>query len=128
MFPFTSSHWIGILFPVVIIFLLYLRPLQNHLYRLVVVSLDLEVGDPAVPLCGRDLTMPQEVLNGSKVCIGVEELRGHRVAKAMAGNVEFAFSRIVLHPLLNASYRYRLPLRVPFCTRNNLFPLGLFAR
>ena len=81
-----------------------LRPLQNHLHRLVIVSLDLEVGDPAVPLRCGNLPMPQEVLNGSKISIGIEKLSGHGVAKPMAGDVQFAFSRIGFYPLLDASH------------------------
>ena len=104
MFLFASSHWIWTLFPVVIIFPLCLRPLQNHLHRLVVVSLNLEVRYPAVALRGGNLIMPQKVLNGSKISIGVEKLRGHGVAQPMTGDVQLAFSRIVFHPLLDASH------------------------
>ena len=81
-----------------------LRPLQDHLHRLVVVSLDFEVGDPAVPLGRGNLTMAQEVLNSSQVRIGVEKLSGHGVAEAMAGDVQPAFSCIGFHPLLDASH------------------------
>src|SRR3990172_4935407 len=91
--------------PFVVILLLCLRPLQNHLHGLVVVSLDLEVRYPAVALRGGDLTMPQKVLNGSKVSISIEKLRGHGVAKPMTRDVEPTFSRIVFDPLLDASYR-----------------------
>jgi hypothetical protein len=48
--------------------------------------------------------MPQEVLNGSQIRIGIEKLSGHRVAKAMAGHVQSAFSGIIFHPLLDASH------------------------
>ena len=82
-----------------------LRPLQDHLHGLVVVSLDLEVRYPAVPLGGRNLAMPQEVLDGSKVSIGVEKLRGHGVAKPMTRDVQPALSRIAFDPLLDASDR-----------------------
>ena len=81
-----------------------LCPLQDHLHGLVVVSLDFEVRDPAVTLCRSNLTMAQEVLNGGQIRIGVEKLSGHGVAKAMAGDVQPAFSRIVFHPLLDASH------------------------
>lgn len=70
-------------FPFVFVLILCLRPLQNYLHGLVVVSLDLEVRYPAVALRCGNLAMPQEILNGRKVSIGVEELRGHSVAKPM---------------------------------------------
>ena len=72
---------------------------------LVVVSLDLEVRYPAVPLGCGNLAMPQEVLDGSKVSIGVEKLRGHGVAKPMTRDVQPALSRIAFDPLLDASNR-----------------------
>ncbi len=84
---------------------LCLRPLQNHFHGFVVVSLDLEIRDPAVPLGGGDLAMPEKVLNGRKVRIGIEKLRGHGVAQPMAGDVQFAFARIVFHSLLDAAHR-----------------------
>jgi hypothetical protein len=74
--------------------LLCLRPLQNYLHGLVIVSLDLEVRYPAVALgCGY-LAMRQEILNGRKASIGIEELRGHSVAKSMTRDIQHAFSRI----------------------------------
>ena len=90
--------------PFVVILSSCLRPLQNHFHGLVVVSLDLEVRYPAVPLGCGNLAMPQKVLNGSKIRIGVEELSGHGVAKTMAGDVQPGFSGIIFHPLLDASH------------------------
>ncbi len=90
--------------PVVIISLLCLRPLQDHLHRFIVVSLDLEVRDPAVPLGCGNLAMPQKVLNGSQIRISVEKLGGHGVAQPMAGDVQLAFPRIVFHSLLDAAH------------------------
>jgi len=58
--------------PLVLILSSCLRPLQDHLHGLVVVSLDLEVRYPAVALGCGNLAMPQEVLDGSKISIGVE--------------------------------------------------------
>ena len=100
--------------PFVVILLLCLRPLQDHLHGLVVVSLDLEVRYPAVALRGGNLAMPQEVLNGRQISIGVEKLRGHGVAKPMTRDVESALSRIVFDPLLDASTDSGLPLIGPF--------------
>ena len=91
--------------PFVVILFWCLRPLQDHLDGLVVVSLDLEVCYPAVALRGGDLAMPQKVLNGRKVSIGIEELRGHSMAKPMTRDVQSTFSRIVFDPLLDASHR-----------------------
>src|SRR4030043_1937208 len=91
--------------PFVVILLLCLRPLQNHLHGLVVVSLDLEVCYPAVALRGGNLAVPQKALNGCKVSIGIEKLRGHGVAKPMTRDVQPALSCIVFDPLLNASHR-----------------------
>ena len=90
--------------------LLCLRPLQNHLHGLVVVSLDLEVCYPAVALRCGNLAMSQKVLNGSKVGIGIEKLRGHGVAKPMTRDVQPALSRIVFDPLLDTSHRYAVCL------------------
>ena len=84
-----------------IIFFLCLRPLQNNLHGLVIVSLNLEVRYPAVALGGGNLAMPQEVLNGRKVRIGIEKLRGHGVAKPMTRDIQFALSRIAFDPLLD---------------------------
>jgi hypothetical protein len=92
--------------PFILILLLCLRPLQDHLHGLVVISLDLEVRHPAVALRGGNLAMPQEFLNGSKISIGVEKLCGHSVPKPMTRDVQLALSRIVFDPLLNTSYRY----------------------
>ena len=89
--------------PFVVILSSCLRPLQDHFHGLVVVSLDLEVRDPAVPLGRGNLIVPQEVLNGSQIRIGVEKLSGHGMAKAMARDIQLAFTRIGFHPLLDAS-------------------------
>ena len=91
--------------PFVVILFLRLRPLQYHLHGLIVVSLDLEVRYPAVALRCGNLAMPQEILDGSKVSIGIEKLRGHGVAKPMTRDVQPALSRIIFDPLLDASHR-----------------------
>lgn len=49
--------------------------------------------------------MSQEVLDRREVSIGVEHLRGHRVAKMMAGDPKIGFARIVLHAFLDAADR-----------------------
>ena len=67
-----------------VILFLCLRPLQDHLHGLVVVSLDLEVRYPTVALRGGNLAMAQEILDGRQVRVGIEKLRGHGVAKPMA--------------------------------------------
>jgi hypothetical protein len=87
-----------------VIFFLCLRPLQNDLHGFVIVSLDLEVGYATVALRCGNLAMPQEILDGSEVSIGVEELRGHGVAKSMTRDIEAALSRIGFDPLLDASH------------------------
>ena len=89
----------------VVILLPYLRPLQNYLHGLIVVSLDLEVCYSAVALRCGNLAMPQKVLNGSKVSIGIEKLRGHGVAKPMTRDAQAVVSRIVFDPLLDSSDR-----------------------
>ena len=91
--------------PFVVIFFLCLRPLQDHLHGLVVVSLDLEVRYPAVALGCGNLAMSQEVLDGSKISIGIEKLRGHGMAKPMTRGAQPALSRIGFDPLLDASDR-----------------------
>ena len=91
------------LLPFVIIRFLCLRPLQDHLHGLVVVPLNLEVRYSAVALSCGYLAMPQKVLNGCKISIGIEKLRGHGVAKPMTRNVEVALSCIVFDPLLDTS-------------------------
>ena len=96
--------------PIQSFLLLCLRPLQNYLHSLVVVSLDLEVRYPAVALGCRNLAMPQEILDGRKVRIGIEKLRGHGVAKPMTRDVQLALSRIVFDPFSDgASLRGALP-------------------
>jgi len=74
--------------PFVLLLLSCLRPLQDHRHGLVVVSLDLEVRNPAVPLGGGYLAMPHKVLNGRKVRIGIEKLRGHSVPKPMTRDIQ----------------------------------------
>jgi hypothetical protein len=72
--------------------------------RLVVLSLDFEVCYSAVtPGCG-NLAIPQEILDSSKVSIGIEKLCGHGVAKSMTRDVEPALSRIVFDPFLDTSH------------------------
>ena len=102
---YSASPWGIHDLPFVVLLFLGLRPLQDHLDSLVVVSLDLEVRYPAVALGCGNLAMPQEVLDGSKGSIGVEKLRGHGVAKPMTRDVQPALSRIVFDPLLDASDR-----------------------
>jgi len=101
----SASPWGIHALPFVVILFSCLRPLQDHLDGLVVVSLDLEVRYPAVPLGCGNLAMPKEILDGSKISIGVEKLRGHGVAKPMTRDVQPALSRIVFDPLLDASDR-----------------------
>jgi len=91
--------------PFVLILFSCLRPLQDYLHGLVVVSLDLEVRYTAVALGGGNLAMPQEILDSSKASIGVEKLCGHGVAKPMTRDAQVALSRIVFDPLLDASDR-----------------------
>ena len=80
---YLESPWGIRVFPFVLILSSCLRPLQDYLHGLVVVSLDLEVRYPAVALGCGNLAMAQEVLDGRKASIGVEKLRGHGVAKPM---------------------------------------------
>jgi len=101
----SASPWRVHALSFVILLFSCLRPLQDHLHGFVVVSLDLEVRYPAVPLGCGDLAMPQEVLDGSQGSIGVEKLSGHGMAKPVAGDVQPAFSRIGFHSLLDASDR-----------------------
>jgi len=54
-------------------------PLQNDRHRLVVVTLNLLIGYPAVLLSGFYPAVPQKILYRYKIRIGVEHLGGHRV-------------------------------------------------
>jgi hypothetical protein len=45
-------------------------PLHYHLHGFEVVSLHFEVGDRAVPLCGFDSAMTEQILDGNQICIG----------------------------------------------------------
>ena len=63
------------------------RLLQNHLHRLVIISLDFEVGNARIPLCGFDSGVSQQILDGDKVRISIDQLGSHGVAKMMTGYV-----------------------------------------
>ena len=88
----------------VVVFFRCLRPLHNHLHGFVVVALNLQIRNPAVALSCGNLTMPEKVLNGSQMRIGVEKLSGHGMAKPMTGDIQLTFARIGFHPLLDAAH------------------------
>ena len=47
--------------------------------RLLVVPLDLEIGYLAIALRGLDPGVSQQILDRDQICIGIEQLGGHRV-------------------------------------------------
>jgi hypothetical protein len=59
------------------------RSLHNHLHGFAVISLDFQVGHPAVTLAGSDGVVPQQVLDGGEIGIGMEHLRGHGMTQMM---------------------------------------------
>ena len=50
----------------------------------VVVTLHFPIGDLAVAFRGFDAGMPQKILDGDEIRIGIEELRGHGVPELVA--------------------------------------------
>jgi len=58
--------------------------LQNHPHSLVIVTLHLEVGHPAVPLGRFDPGMPQEILDSHQGSVGIEELGSHGMPQLVA--------------------------------------------
>ena len=57
---------------------------QHHLAnRLMVISLNLEIGYFTVSLCRADLVMAQQILDNNQIGIGIEKLRGYGVFESM---------------------------------------------
>jgi len=81
---------------------------QELLHGLVVILLDPQVGDLAVPLRSGDGAVSEQVLDGGQRRAGIEHLRGHRVPQMMTGCPDAGSFRIVLHSLLDAPDRERL--------------------
>jgi hypothetical protein len=57
------------------------RLLQNHLHRFVIIPLDFEIRDPCIALGGFDSGVSQQILDGDKVRISIEQLGSHGMAK-----------------------------------------------
>jgi hypothetical protein len=47
--------------------------------RFMVIPLHFEIADRSISLRGFDARMPQKILDGDQVSIGIEQLCGHRV-------------------------------------------------
>ena len=54
--------------------------LKHLVHGVVVITTNLWVGDPTIALGGFNARVTQQILYGHQVGIGVEHLRGHRVA------------------------------------------------
>jgi hypothetical protein len=63
-------------------------PLQDYRHGLVIVTLHLEIGHPAVALSGFDPGMPQEILDGHQGPVGIKELGGHVITQLVARHLE----------------------------------------
>src|SRR4030042_2900687 len=79
-------------------------PLQDHGHGLMIVTLHLEIGHPAVPLGGFDPGMSQKILDGHQGRVGIKELRGHGVPELMARHFESRLAGVMLQAFLDPSY------------------------
>ena len=59
-------------------------PRHDQFHRSVIVSLDLEIGDPAIPLGSGDPAVSEKILHNDEIRIGIEQLRRHGVPKLVA--------------------------------------------
>ena len=62
-------------------------PLYYFRDGLVVIPLNFEIGDPAVPLRGLDSRVAKEILNGYQVGICIQELGCHGVPELVTGGL-----------------------------------------
>ena len=81
------------------------RLLHDHLHSIEVISLHFEIRYPAIPLGRFYIAVSKKILDGAKISVRIEELRGHLVPEMMAGNMELCFAGILFHTLLNAADR-----------------------
>ncbi len=58
--------------------------------------------------------MPQKILDGHQIRIGIQELRRHRMAEMVTGDFQPRLARIVFHPFLDSPNGDRLPATDPF--------------
>jgi len=65
--------------------------------------------------------VPQEILDRREIGVGIQHLRGHRVAKMVTGDFQVCSVGIILHPLLDAANGYGLSDERPFLYEKDLF-------
>src|SRR5271157_407400 len=78
--------------------------LYDELDSFVVITLYLRVRHAAVALGRGDVRMPEKVLDGRDIRIGIEELRGHRVAQTVTGDFNLTLPCIVFDTFLDTSH------------------------
>ncbi len=66
-----------------------------------------------------DLGMAKQFLDGNDIGTIIEQLGSHRMTKLMTGDRHTALLRVILHTLVNALYRKRLPLVAPFLNQKD---------
>ena len=95
--------------------------MKHLVHGVVVITSNLRVGDPAIPLCGFNARVIQQVLDGDQISIGVEHLRGHRMAKLMATDSQTCSAGIELHAMLDATSLQRFALKRPVLSTKKIF-------
>ena len=96
-------------------------PFHYDLHGFEVIPSYFRVRYPAVPLCGSDGVVPQEILDRREIGIGIQHLCGHRMAKMMTGDSQVRFVGIILHPFLDAADGYGLSGKRPFLYQKDFF-------
>jgi len=72
------------------------RLLHDHLHRIEVVPLHLEIRHPAIPLGRLYIAVPEKILDGAQIGIRIEQLRSHRVPEMVTGKTELCLTGIIL--------------------------------